>query len=244
MIVVKKGLEPDGLKELREDPSVARLAPKDAYKMLMNPLKQEVIDSLKHDQGQLCVYCMCRIPRNDKDPENPGFTIEHFIPLVPADGRDVGQALDYQNLFIVCHGNEKRHKKGTRRDRAGDALTCDKHRKNTEFKKINPCDEATLSSIFYSVTDGKIDSNDPEVRYDLINTLNLNCASSPVVSERKAALDALIYDLGQIEENKLGSYCQKQLEAFLNEKDPKTPYVGILIWYLKTMINALLRDSV
>lgn len=90
MIEVQKGIEPDGLKELREDPMVSGLSPKEAFKMLRNPLKAQVTECLKRDQGQLCVYCMSRIPRDDKDAGIPGTTIEHFIPIDPVDGRDVG----------------------------------------------------------------------------------------------------------------------------------------------------------
>lgn len=234
MIVVKKGTEPTGLKELREDPMLRGLPPKEAFKMLRNPLKGEVVESLKRDQGQLCVYCMGRIPREDKEPGVPGTTIEHYIPVEPADGRDVGQGLDYQNLFAVCHGNMKRRIRGTRRTRSTDDLTCDKHRKNIEFRKINPCHEETLRSIYYTL-DGKIGSDDEDVQFDLVNTLNLNCASASLVSERKAALDALIDDIGKMEEDQIHNYCADLLEVFIHEENPKTPYVGILIWYLQTM---------
>lgn len=234
MIVVRKGAEPMGLKELREDSMLRGLTPKEAFKMLRNPLKAQVAESLKRDQGQLCVYCMSRIPRDDKEPGIPGTTIEHFIPVEPADGRDVGQGLDYQNLFAVCHGNMKRHIRGARRTRSTDDLTCDKHRKNSEFRKINPCREETLQSIFYTL-DGEIGSDDKDVQFDLVNTLNLNCASAPLVSERKAVLDALIDYLGKLEENQIHNYCADLLEVFIHEENPKTPYAGILIWYLQTM---------
>ena len=42
-----------------------------------------------------------------------------------------------------------------------------------------------------------------------------------------------------IEESKLYNYCKDRLEIFENEKNPKTPYVGVLIWYLQSMVNAL-----
>lgn len=167
-----------------------------------------------------------------------GTTIEHFIPVEPKDGRDVGQALDYDNLFAVCHGNVKKRLKGVRRVRTEDDLTCDKHRKNTEFRKINPCKKETLQSIFYTL-DGRIDASDPDVQFDLVNTLNLNCASSPLITERKAALDALIHEIGKVDTEYLHTYCAEMLNAFLEEGDPKTPYVGVLIWYLQTMVKAL-----
>lgn len=238
MIEVKKGTEPEGLKELREDPMFSALSPKEMFAELRNPLKKLVIESLRHDQGQLCVYCMSRIPREDKEPGIAGTTIEHFIPVDPKDGRNVGQALDYNNLFAVCHGNARKRMKGVPRVRTTDDLTCDKHRENTEFRKINPCEKETLQTIFYTL-DGRIDALDPDVRFDLVNTLNLNCASAPLTAERKAALDALIDEIGKVEENYLHSYCVEMLNGFLDEKDPKTPYVGILIWYLQTMITAL-----
>lgn len=240
MIEIKKGTEPNGLKELREDPMLRGLSPKELFAELKNPLKALVIESLRHDQGQLCVYCMGRIPRGDKDPGIAGITIEHFIPLDPSDGRNVGQALDYNNLFAVCHGNVKKHVKGERR-RTAENLTCDKHRGNTEFRKINPCKKETLQTIFYTL-DGEIDASDSDVRFDLIDTLNLNCAS-PLVGERKAVLDALITEMGEVEEENLHSYCLRRLQIFMSEEDSKTPYVGILIWYLQTMITALAHNE-
>ncbi len=238
MIGVIKGPEPDGLRELRDECVAAGLSPKESFGRLLNPLKDQVIKCLKRDQGQLCVYCMSRIPREDKDPGIPGQTIEHFIPLEPEDGRDVGQGLDYQNLFAVCHGNTKRRERGMRSTRSKDDLTCDKHRENIEFKRINPCREETLQTIFYTM-DGKIGASDPDVQFDLTDTLNLNCASSPIIAERKAALDELIEDIGKVEEEDLHKYCTDMLEVFTNEPEPKTPYVGILVWYLQSMITAL-----
>lgn len=238
MIVIKKGTEPDELEKLRNECLEMGLSPKESYAMLRNPLKTKVLECLKRDQGQLCAYCMCKIPREDRDPGIMGETIEHFIPLDPKDKRDVGQGLDYTNLFAVCHGNTRIHQRGVRRTSSKDNLTCDKHRENVEFRKINPCQEETLKTIFYTM-DGKIASTDPDVEFDLVDTLNLNCFSSPIISERKAVLDALIEQLGEVEEDNLHNFCVSRLEVFLNEREVKTPYVGVLLWYLKSMIQAL-----
>ncbi len=245
MIEVRKSSEPDALKKLREECLAEGLSPRESFRRLQNPLKRQVIECLKQDQGHLCVYCMSRIPREDADPGIPSQTIEHFIPVDPEDGRDVGQGLDYQNLFAVCHGNTKRRMKGIRRTSSKNDLTCDKHRSNKEFRKIHPCRKETLQTIYYTV-DGKIGASDMDVEFDLTDTLNLNCVSSPIVSERKAVLDGLLADINEqfgnienVKKEELHNYCADMLEAFLNEQNSKTPYVGILIWYLQSMVMAL-----
>lgn len=238
MIEIVKNQETEGLKALRESEDVKGLSPGAAFKMLRNPLKSEVIESLLCEQGHLCVYCMCRIPGHE--PDIAPVTIEHFIPLNPPDGRDIGQALDYQNLFAVCHGNTKRHIRGERRSTGLETQTCDKHRLNTEFRKINPLKGETLQSICYKST-GEIDATDTDVRYDLTEILNLNCPSSPLVEERKSVLTALQEEMVQFEGERLEKYCTSRLKAFMNERDPKTPYVGVLIWYLKTTKEELSR---
>ena len=227
MIPIKKGSEPSELTKLREEN--AGLSPKEAYEQLRNPLKKKVRQQLVDEQGGLCAYCMCRIPRLDA-PAWPGIVIEHIVPRNPADGRDIGQGLDYNNLLAVCHGN--RGPSGTREFAD---LTCDAHRKNTEFRKVNPCCPETLQSIFYHL-DGRIDASDPDVRFDLVDTLNLNSLNAPILNERKAALDSLFEDLGAIEAKDLMEYCEILLNTFSIETNPKTPYVGILIWYLQLFL--------
>lgn len=241
MIEVKKGSEPEELKNLRKKCQEEKLSPKESFRRLQNPLKRQVLECLKRDQGQLCVYCMSKIPREKKEPGIPGQMIEHFIPLDPEDGHDVGQGLDYQNLFAVCHGNTKWHEKGARRTNLKDDLTCDKHRGNLEFRKIDPCRKETLKTIFYTM-DGKIGATDPDVEFDLVDTLNLNCASSPIISERKAALDSLIADieLGRSQGENLHTYCIDRLKKLSDKQNPKTPYVVILTWYLRSMAKASL----
>ena len=236
MIAIKKQGEPAGLTRLRERAVAAGLSPKEAYDTLRNPLKEQVRNSLLEEQGQLCAYCMCRIPRKDVDPGIPSIVMEHMIPRDPDDHRDIGQGLDYNNLVVVCHGN-----RGSNGTRHTFDLTCDAYKGNREFKKLNPCKPDTLQSIFYKL-DGQIDASDPEVKSDLLDLLNLNCPSAPLVSERKSALDSLIQEIKEetgADEGAMLSYCIEALAAFHAEKCIKTPYVGILIWYLQTMIEAL-----
>ena len=93
MIEIKKNTEPIELRTLREQAARDGLSPEDAYKRLQrnSELKKKVKDSLITEQGKLCAYCMCRIPRNDVAVEIAPITIEHFIPRNPEDGRDIGQ---------------------------------------------------------------------------------------------------------------------------------------------------------
>lgn len=238
MIPIKKSAEPTELTKLRKKAIEKGLSPEEAYNTLKGDTKKIVRQSLLQEQGHLCAYCMCSIPRNDVSAGVAPIRIEHYIPRNPEDGRDVGQGLDYTNLLAVCNGNEAdRTQKHSYID-----LTCDAHRENTEFLKINPCKPETLASICYSV-DGKIDATDPDVRTDLVDTLNLNCSASPIVSEREAALSELIMGMGDVDESELIDYCQHKLSDFQNEEDNKTPYQGILIWYLKSILDALTASN-
>lgn len=53
-------------------------------------------------------------------------------------------------------------------------------------------------------------TSDIEVRKDLIETLNLNCSTAPLIAERKAALDGLIEEIGELEEENIQTYCSEQ----------------------------------
>lgn len=39
------------------------------------------------------------------------------------------------------------------------------------------------------------------------------------------------------------SFCDMMLKGFLNETNPKTPYAGVLIWYLQDMLNKLGKNA-
>lgn len=233
MIFIHKTTAPQELFDLQQTVISEGLSPEEAYKTLKNPLKDRIRNQLLNEQGHICAYCMCRIPRDDIDPEIAPVIIEHLIARNPKNGRDVGQGLDYNNFLAVCHGN-----RGVRGTRKINDLICDAHRENREFRKINPLDASTLESIYYSL-DGLIDASDPDVRYDLLDILNLNCPSAPIISERKAALDSLIKEFEYISEEELCLFCREMLHNFQEERDPKTPYVGILVWYLESLLKQL-----
>ncbi len=233
MIAITKGPAPERLAALSERTREAGLSPKEAYRRMKTSLKRKVRENLVREQGGLCAYCMCRIPRPDVPPKIVPVVLEHIVPRDPEDARDEGQGLDYRNMVAVCHGNQ-----AERGARHLIDLTCDAHKKNTEFRKVNPCRAETLTSIFYHM-DGKIDAADEDVRFDLVRTLNLNCPSSPLVAERKAVLDSLIEAMSQVPAADLPAFCTAVRDEFAAETDKKTPYVGILLWYLDSMIDTL-----
>lgn len=117
-------------------------------------------------------------------------------------------------------------------------MTCDAKRRNRDLT-INPLDPNTLKSIFYKAN-GEIATSDPSYEDDLLVKLNLNCVSTGVKlpSARKNVLDSVQADIIQnsTEENRV-QYCQHILNCFENEGDPKTPYIGIAIWWLRTYIK-------
>ena len=234
MIAIIKGVEPAGLAELREEARQAGDTPKEAYQRLRNPLKKVVRASLLHEQGGLCAYCMRKIPPEGKEDVEELYThIEHIIPRNPKDHRDVGQGLDYQNMVLTCDGGSHT---ATPSDNKGSAKTCDACKDDKEFQKINPTKADTLTSIYYTV-DGIIKSDDAAVQHDLNEILNLNCPESPLIDARKKVLEALLDDISVADD--MSELCQLYLAKFRAEKGEKTPFVGVLIWYLQELLASM-----
>ncbi len=105
--------------------------------------------------------------------------------------------------------------------------------------KVNPMDQATIDTIYYS-SDGTIRSVDREIDHDLNTHLNLNCSFYAVTlsKNRQAVLEevqrSVVEHGGDILHN-----CITQLRLWEQESDPKTPYIGIAIWWLKKQIQSL-----
>ena len=235
MIEIKKSSAPPDLVKLQQDAVAQGLTANQAYDTLRNPLKGDIIELLLKEQGHICAYCMRRIPDERISPDTVAdVSIEHWYPRNPEDNTDIGQGLDYNNLFAVCSGNK--NAKGTRKQ---SDLTCDVS-KGSQIIKVNPLNEATLSTIWYG-ENGEIFSTDPEIESDLHKKLNLNCMSDAVrlPESRKAVLDSVQEELSSLcsDEADILENCQYILEQFENEVDPKTPYIGIAIWWLKNYIN-------
>ena len=112
-------------------------------------------------------------------------TIEHWLPRNPDDKIDVGQGLDYKNMFAVCSGR--------RGCGSEEGMTCDARKGNSEIK-VNPLDAKTLSGITYTAN-GKIKSSDPIIDEDINIRLNLNGETTSLSENRKQVLDSLLRDI-------------------------------------------------
>ena len=179
---------------------------------------------------------MRRIPdERVEDETNPGIYIKHWSARNAPDGSDAEGALDYNNMLVVCSGNQyDKTVKGKGR------LTCDAKRGNRPLK-VNPLNDTTLETIYYK-NDGSISAKDKEIEDDLVTKLNLNCSVDAVSlpKNRKETLRPIEEELGQYnEEDEIITHCRELLSAFEDESDPKTPYVGIIVWFLKDMLKHL-----
>jgi uncharacterized protein (TIGR02646 family) len=218
MIEIKKGKEPEKLLLYRQQEGAS-------YEQMDKDVKDDLLNKLMEEQGHICAYCMRRIPESRKLPKGvKSVTIEHWFPRNPESKEDIGQGLNYRNMFAVCSGNRGCGNK--------DGLTCDAHRGN-EAIKVNPCDAETLRGITYT-SSGIIQSSDPEINEDINERLNLNCSLLSLPENRKQVLQALIDDVRKKCGNgDISLYCKRRLEKIRATRDPQLPYVGIIIWWLE-----------
>lgn len=222
MIKIKKGREPDKLLRYRQQDGVS-------YEQMDKAVKEELLEKLLQEQGHICAYCMKKIPESRELPVGVApVTIEHWFPRNSNSKEDVGQGLNYRNMFAVCSGN--------RGCGCKEKMTCDA-RKGNEAIKINPCDADTLRGITYT-SSGKIQSSDSVVDEDINERLNLNSESSSLPENRKQVLQALIDDVRKKHgTGDISLYCRRKLAQIRDMDDPKLPYVGIMIWWLEKHIK-------
>lgn len=214
MIEIKKGKEPSAL--------IAHRKTKHAtYDNMPKEVHEAVLENLMQEQGYLCAYCMRRIPQKGKIPSA---TIEHWDPQSKTSNE---KALDYHNMLAVCSGN-----RGCGSEKY---LTCDARRKNKPLT-VNPLNPLTLSSIQYK-SDGRIFSNDSNINTDLNQTLNLNCANVGLVESRLSALQTMLNELSKKRPTgDIQLICSRLLQTYQSQTK-KTPYLGILIWWLQKHIK-------
>ena len=222
MVEIKKGQEPRELLWYRQQRGAS-------YEEMDREVKEEIREQLLKEQGHLCAYCMRRIPEKRILPGGvKNVTIEHWLPRNPENQEDVGQGLNYRNMFAVCSGNRG----------CGDKknMTCDAHRGNAPIK-VNPCDIDTLRDISYT-SSGRIQSSDLRINKDINEILNLNCEQISLPENRKRALQTLIEEIRKAcGKGDITLYCERKLRKLRETRDWKIPYVGILIWWLEKKLQ-------
>lgn len=187
-----------------------------SYDMLHREDKNLLKEVLIKEQGGICAYCMSRI---DMDTS----TIEHYIPQHGSNG-DISLSMDYQNMFAVC--------KRTRFQKEKDKTCDDKKKEN--LITIDPRRRSDIDQIKYSMN-GRIYSERGDFNSDLNNTLNLNQAT--LINNRKAAIEAVLYELTSQKSGKWNSkILQKRIEKYNNDY-PKREYYGAIIYFLNKRLK-------
>lgn len=221
MIEIKKGMEPEKLLRYRQREGAS-------FEQMDKEVKDDLLERLLAEQGHICAYCMRRIPERRTLPSGVApVTIEHWYPRNPKSKEDIGQGLNYRNMFAVCSGNRGCGDKG--------GLTCDASRGNEPIT-VNPCDAETLRGITYT-SSGRIQSSDPAIDEDINKRLNLNNERISLPETRKQVLHTLIEDVRRnCGKGDISLYCRRKLENIQAVGDNKMPYVGIIIWWLEKHI--------
>ena len=165
----------------------------------------ELKESLLREQGYICCYCMSRISAER-------MKVEHFRPR-----RYTESVMEYGNLLAACLGisNQYRH--------------CDTNKADQEIS-INPTDHRCESIISYR-SNGKVKFSE-EYRADIEDTLNLN---NPIlIANRKAALDATLDLLKQVDRGFSTGSIEKTLAKFQSkDRDGRySPFCQVILWWL------------
>lgn len=215
MIWIQKGKEPTILQEYRCKPGAN-------FDGFQNPGKDIVRESLLHEQGYICAYCMKSI-HNDTSTK-----IEHYHK------RNQDNQLTYTNLLVVCDGTQKHLGKLRRRD-----LTCDSFKGNLPLA-VNPCIKHHIDTIYYNFHSGEILSRDLVYNKDLNDVLNLN--NPRLMDNRKAALKEIktkLVRVSQQDQTKFKTTIEKLYKTY-SKLDVKNPsYVGIILAYLERKLKVL-----
>lgn len=202
------------------------------YDNISEPDREKLVQSLLHEQGYLCAYCMCRI-------KAPLVKVEHW----KCRDKFPELQLEYSNLLAVCCGNSGQNASHTKcEDKRGVTphhQHCDTRKGNSDLA-YNPADPAHHArlQINYIETTGLIKSKDEKLNDELSSILNLNIEY--LKSNRVKVLQVIKSKLASRE----GSAKQIELETLLNDwkslnKEGKLKeFAGVSIWYLEKRIKS------
>lgn len=198
--------------------------------------KNEVKETLIHEQHGLCAYCMKRI-RMDSHSR-----VEHFVPL----SIEKDKALDYNNMLGVCDGGEKFEGK------QGHILCCDAHKGETRIN-TSPLNKTQMDKIAYK-PDGTIytEPKDDSMETDINEVLLLNGVRTKDGSVRDTSTELLkgrrdAYDRARRmmeilnKSGKCSSASVKKIMDDLLKKEEREEYVGVKLYYFNKKYKALVR---
>ncbi len=204
-----------------------------------NYIRDEVLISLLEEQGYICAYCMRQVDLSNA-------TIEHIVgQSYIENGDEVGKKLqiDYDNFLAVCKGNSCK-----------DSLHCDKSRANYQQNRplfANPLKNFIMQNIkfsekgavyykdFIKIEDiSKMRSHttldeDANIRYDIQETLNLNCQN---LKDRRASI---VNSIKKISDNgKQKEKLKKILSTYKNKHDNKyNEFCEVAIKYITKILK-------
>lgn len=229
MIYIKKDKTPVFLRQYQADRATD-------FKSLPKEAKDKLRKSLMDEQSGLCAYCMSKLGSNPSSDVK----IEHIHP----QSRHPEQDLSYSNLLAVCPGNPVPFSSGSfYSGSSSQSLTCDSCKGDKELF-LSPLKPEIEKLIAYD-NSGNISAAknlDPQTKemvdHDLNTVLNLN--HRWLVNNRKKALQTYKAEINQ----KFGKgkeikpeFWRRQEKFYSNGGGRNTPYVGILLWFIRRYIN-------
>lgn len=200
--------------------------------------KEEVKQTLVHEQHGLCAYCMKRI-RADRHSR-----VEHLIPL----SEDKENAINYDNLLGVCDGGE------SLAGQCNKVLCCDAHKKDDKIS-LSPLNKVQMDKIAYD-KDGRIYTKpyDRDMEKDINDILGLNGVkksdgsvrdtSTELLKGRKDAYERvdILFELL----NKRGKFTSAYLARLICEletSEEQEEFVGVKLYRLKKKLQTMTRKT-
>lgn len=198
--------------------------------------KNEVKETLLHEQHGICAYCMKRIRMDNHS------RVEHLVPL----SKDKDKAIDYMNMLGVCDGGEKVT------NNQGHILCCDAHKKETKIE-LSPLNKIQMDKIAYD-KDGRIFTEPKDVAMEtaindvlLLNGIQkkdgtVRDTSTELLKGRRDAYDRARRMMNTLNaKGKCTSAVIKKLMEELYNSDEREEYVGVKLYYFGKKYNSLLR---
>lgn len=134
------------------------------YQNLPTIVKDELREQLLYEQGNICCYCMKRIPQTlNPDEIRKNYPSSKIAHIESQDNHPEKQ-LNYNNLSVACNGNFGQPEK---------VQTCDTFQKSKDFH-FSPAGRRNIEDIIKYNGLGEIYSDNEQLNKELVDVLNLN----------------------------------------------------------------------